>query len=164
MAVIELDVVGTPYPQGSKSAFIRGGRAIVTEGASKTGRAGHAAWRQAVATATRDYLGEHPREAIDEPIYVTMYFRFPLTADKYRTRHRTKPDLSKLIRATEDALVDGGLLKDDSCVFRLNASKVYAHEVPPGCHIAIELCGGPELADRELLKEFAKRARQATKK
>jgi len=157
--MIELNVVGTPFPQGSKSAFIRGGRAIVTEGASKTGRAGHAAWRQSVATATRDYLGEHPRPAIDEPIFVAMHFRFALTSDRYRSRHRSRPDLSKLIRATEDAMVDGGLLKDDSCIFAMSASKVYAHDEPPGCRIGIELCGDAEAADREILKAQAKRRR-----
>jgi Holliday junction resolvase RusA-like endonuclease len=161
--VIELNVIGTPFPQGSKSAFIRGGKAIVTEGSSKPGRAGHAAWRQAVATATRDYLQEHPRPAIDEPIGVSMDFRFALTADKYRVRHRRKPDLSKLIRSTEDAMVDGGLLKDDSCIFRLEASKVYAHHEPPGCRVTVRLYGDIEADDREVLKAEAKQRRSGSR-
>jgi len=160
---IELSVVGVPYPQGSKSAFVRGGRAVLTEGSSATGRAGHAAWRQAVATATRDYLDLYPRQALDEAIRVTMHFYFPLTADRYRTRHRTKPDLSKLIRATEDAMVDGGLLRDDSLIYALTASKWYAHDRPPGCVISIDPMGDSEAVDREARKQLAAQARKQTK-
>ena len=157
---IELNVVGTPFPQGSKSAFVRGGRAIVTEGSSGPGRAGHAAWRQAVATATRDYLELNPRPAVDEPIHVSMAFRFALGSDKYRSRHQTRPDLSKLVRATEDAMVDGGLLKDDSCIFSMVAMKAYAHDEPPGCRISVQLFGDEEAADRERLKEAARLLRK----
>lgn len=162
--LIQINVIGLPAPQGSKSAFVRGGRAVVVEGSSKSGRAGHAAWRQAVATATRDWLGEHPRPTIDEPVHVSMVFWFPpVKSDPYRTRHITKPDLSKLIRATEDAMVDGGLLKDDSCVFSLAAQKRYTSETPPGCSIGVESFGEAEGYDRERRKAIAREQRKQRK-
>jgi len=154
--MIRIEVMGLPFPQGSKSAFIRGGHAVVVEGSSKKGRSGHAAWRQAVATAARDWLGENPREAIHEPVVLRMKFRFPTVAsDKYRSRHFTKPDLSKLVRAVEDALVDGGVLADDSCVFALHASKRHVRHEPPGCSIEIALAGEEEARDRQFLKDQA---------
>jgi hypothetical protein len=55
------------------------------------------------------------------------------------------PDLSKLARATEDALVDAGLLRDDARIVEyLRLAKVFPNEDPealdaPGVRIAIEL-------------------------
>jgi crossover junction endodeoxyribonuclease RusA len=164
MTVIRLRVNGVPYPQGSKSAYIRGGRAVLAEGSSKKGQSGHAAWRQAVATAARDYLDENPRPTISQPCSVVMRFRFsPVASDKYRTRHTVKPDLSKLVRATEDALVDGGLLHDDSYIWDMSAEKTYAANEPPGCLITITLNGAQEEDDREALKQAAKAARKGDK-
>ena len=81
-------------------------------------------------------------------------------SDPYRTRHQTKPDLSKLVRATEDALVDGGLIKDDSCVFAMWATKRYATTGPPGCTIAIGLHGEAETSDRAAMKLSQRKARR----
>jgi Holliday junction resolvase RusA-like endonuclease len=158
---IVLQVYGKPAPQGSKSAYVRGGRAIVVEGSSKSGRASHAAWRQAVATATRDYLTEHPRPVIQEPVEVLMSFRFaPVASDPHRTAHTQRPDLSKIVRATEDALVDGGLLKDDSCIFSLTASKLYSPLESSGCSILIRLHGSREALNREVSKGCARLAKK----
>lgn len=160
--IIEIRVIGVPYPQGSKSAFVRGGRAVLAEGSSLKGRAGHAAWRQAVATATRDWLGENPRSVISEPVTVGMDFFFPSVAsDPYRTRHTTKPDLDKIIRSVFDALVDGGLLKDDAIVYNLVATKRYATDHPPGCLITLTTAGEDEHNDRQTMKLAAKEKRQS---
>ena len=162
--MILLEVHGQPYPQGSKSAFIRGGRAILTEGSTAKGRAGHAAWRQAVATAARDYIEAHPgMVTLDEPLRVEMHFCFtPVASDRYRTRHCTKPDSSKITRATEDALVDGGLIRDDALIWHETVSKVYS-ATTPGCIISIEPEGYLEAQDREKLKAAAKVARKSQK-
>lgn len=158
---VELQVFGTPAPQGSKSAYIRGGRAIVVEGTSKTGRASHAAWRQAVATAARDYLEAHPGASFSEPVAVTITFRFAIVAsDKYRLRHTTKPDIDKLVRTCFDALKDGGLLADDSQVWSVLARKRYALITEsPGATIYVDPCGRAEQESRESRKQAAKLAR-----
>lgn len=46
--MIELEVVGIPAPQGSKSAVLIGGKARLIEGSSTTGREKHKSWRQGV--------------------------------------------------------------------------------------------------------------------
>ncbi len=159
--MIELRVVGVPAPQGSKTAFVRGGRAIVAEGKGP-GRQRHADWRQAVATAARDYLEAHPRaRPIRGPVQVAISFRFPPTrSDPYRTRHTTKPDVDKLARSVLDSLVSAGILVDDSLVCHLSILKRYEHVEPPGAVILLAELDGLEAADRERLKTKAARARK----
>jgi len=60
-----------------------------------------------------------------------MVFVFP--RPKYRKRtalHDRKPDLSKLIRSTEDALTTGGAWADDARVVEyVGTRKCYADEI-----------------------------------
>lgn len=161
--MIRLQVAGIPAPQGSKSAFVRGGRAVIVEGSSAKGRAGHAAWRQAVATAARDWLEQHPQSPLSEPARVTLQFRFPLVAsDRYRYWHVTSPDLDKLARSVGDALVSAGLLADDRFICELHAEKRYcaAGEVA-GCVIEVCALGQAEAAHRVARKSAAVVARRA---
>ena len=92
---VAFDVIGLPAPQGSKSAFVRGGRAVIVEGSSKSGRDKHAAWRAAVADGARKALVE----AVDPflgPTEVVMVFYLPLPAsDPHRTLHTSVPDLDR---------------------------------------------------------------------
>jgi hypothetical protein len=93
-------------------------------------------------------------------MWVSFYFPLPAT-DRYRTIHSTKPDCSKLIRSTEDALVDGGLLKDDSLIFQITATKMYAHgDQTVGAEISIDLYGAVESENRTALKAHAKEMRR----
>jgi crossover junction endodeoxyribonuclease RusA len=91
-----------------------------------------------------------------------IVFRFPLPgSDKYRTLHCVKPDLSKIIRSTEDAVVDAGILRDDSLVCSVRADKFYCHgDATPGATIAIHELGDFETSNRARLKELAKEARR----
>jgi crossover junction endodeoxyribonuclease RusA len=138
--LVIIDVYGQPAPQGSKSAFIRGGRAIVTEGGSKTGRSAHAAWRQAVATAARDWQQPRNRPLMDGALSVRIDFRLTRPKSvtvKARPHPVTKPDLDKLERAVLDSLT-GIIFGDDSQVVELHTSKRYADGCAPGCQIRIE--------------------------
>jgi Holliday junction resolvase RusA-like endonuclease len=62
-----------------------------------------------------------------EPVSLTLTFCFnrPPSIPKKRQGHVVKPDLSKLIRATEDALT-GILFADDSQVVQVSARKTYS--------------------------------------
>jgi Holliday junction resolvase RusA-like endonuclease len=135
-----LHVHGTPSPQGSKTAYIRHGRAIVTEGGSQAGRASHAAWRQAVATAARDWQQANDQKLLDEPVRLSVVFYLlkPRSVPKYKQHPTTKPDLDKLIRAVLDSLT-GILLRDDSLVVMIAAEKTYGD--PPGAVISITPMG-----------------------
>lgn len=138
--MIRLRVHGVPMPQGSKTAFVRGNRAILTDGRSAKARTAHAAWRQAVATAARDhldaggaYFGDH------DPLAVTIGFLLPKPKSKPKRQLwvTTRPDVDKLARSTLDGLADGGLVADDARVALLTVSKRYAIDEPPGCVVTI---------------------------
>ena len=53
------------------------------------------------------------------------------------TRHVTKPDCSKLVRAIEDSLTDAGVWVDDNQVVTIAAAKHYADLRPPGAQITV---------------------------
>src|SRR5262245_13510375 len=108
---IVLKIYGAPAPQGSKSfKGMVNGHAIMVESSKKV-----KPWRQdvkAAAIAARN--GSPP---IDGPISLRMVFTVPKPTSapkRRRTFAMRKPDLSKLARSTEDALVDGGLIADDA--------------------------------------------------
>lgn len=142
---ISFEVEGIPAPQGSKTAIQQGGRARVIEGSSRTGRAAHRAWRQAVHDAAADIAGDSP---IDEPVSVTVTFRFPMPQSRSAVVRRTgwawrtaKPDLSKIMRSTEDSLVTAGLLRDDARIVRAVIEKVELSDTWHGAEITVEPAG-----------------------
>lgn len=113
-------VFGVPAPQGSKRAFVRNGRAILTESAG----AAHLAWRSAVAeTCHRDWTGRAP---LDGPLQVTIKFSMPRPKTaKNRTWHDRRPDIDKLVRSTLDGITDAGVIADDARIAKLQATKFY---------------------------------------
>jgi Holliday junction resolvase RusA-like endonuclease len=121
---VELVVLGVPGPQGSKR-YVGGGRMI--ESSKKV-----APWRDSVAWAAREVMAGRP--PIDGPVRCQMVFVFPRPKSRKRTAlHDRKPDLSKLIRSTEDALTTGGAWADDARVVEyVTTCKRYADEMPPG--------------------------------
>ena len=158
---VEFDVVGLPAPQGSKSAFVRGGRAVIVEGSSKSGRDKHAAWRSSVAEEARKALGECG-EPFTGPTEVVMVFYLPLPAsDPHRTLHTSTPDLDKLVRSTGDALVNAGLVRDDSLFWLISAKKGYARDGQwTGAHIVLSDSSEFESLAREVSKGAARAARK----
>jgi Holliday junction resolvase RusA-like endonuclease len=140
-----ITVIATPAPQGSKSfkGLSKAGHAILVE-SSKNVRP----WREAVVWAARE-----SGSRFSGPVAVSIYFTLakPKSASKTRrTWPDRKPDLSKLVRSTEDALVDAGVIEDDARIVRLVTEKVFPgeHEYAldvPGARIEIR-CAGTESA------------------
>lgn len=123
---LTIDVDGLPGPQGSKSfkGFSKKGRAILTESSKKV-----KPWRAEVVKAARAAMIDQDWPITTESVSVQMTFwlRRPLSAPKRsRLFHRTYPDLSKLVRATEDALTTAGVWKDDALIMREQTDKRYA--------------------------------------
>lgn len=119
--MISFVVYGTPAPQGSKR-FVgtsKAGRGILVESSRKV-----LPWREAVKHAA---LQVRPSEPLDGPLSVTMTFTLarPASAPKRRRWPDRMPDLSKLVRSTEDAITDAGLWTDDARIVSCLASKVY---------------------------------------
>lgn len=152
--VAELNVVGLPAPQGSKSRMPNG---AILEGKSAAQRLKHKSWRGAVEDAARAWVAEHNAAPFDGPLAVTIQFRFPLPAsDPHRTRHTTQPDIDKIQRSTFDALKLGGLIHDDARIFQSVTSKTYARGDSVGAHILVVSHAAAEAVDREESKAAAR--------
>lgn len=132
-----INVPGVPAPQGSKSAFIRGGRAVVVEGSSKTGRDAQRAWRTAVTLEAIAVRLES--DAIAGPVDVKVAFTMPRPRSAPKKLHwaAKKPDLDKLLRSTLDGLTDSGIFVDDSQVVQLFATKALSNDGTTGAVITI---------------------------
>jgi Holliday junction resolvase RusA-like endonuclease len=165
-----LDVFGLPASQGNKTGYVVPGkdgakpRAVLVEGKGKTGRKRIREWRADVREAAAGALAARVvaglPDTIDEPISVSVTFYFPaVSSDPYRTRHSTKPDIEKVLRATFDPLVQSGLIADDARICSVTATKRYAIDRSPGARIEITLLGESEARDREVRKVRAKEAR-----
>src|SRR5690606_4386291 len=109
---VSFTVVGLPAPQGSKSKMPNG---HLVEGSSTSGRAAHSNWRTAVAWAARNAAGARP--PLDGPLVLGIVLRFPMPKSRPAAirntgigPHTVKPDKDKVLRATLDALKDGGLI------------------------------------------------------
>lgn len=149
--ILDIRVYGAPAPQGSKNAFRNQhtGKIQQVEASKKV-----KPWREAV-TAAALATGAGDRPPYDGPVIASMVFTFQRPKSHYRTgrnahllrdaapaRPAGKPDLSKLIRSTEDALTHV-VLKDDSRIVEFGrAAKVWAGEDPdaldrPGAVITV---------------------------
>lgn len=139
---IEIVVYGSPAPQGSKRHV---GKGVMVESSKKL-----KPWRDDVKNAAEMWLTHNDRPApLDAPLVVRMVFTLskPASAPKTRRRPDRMPDLSKLIRSTEDALTAAGIWRDDARVVEYaRAAKVYPGEDPealdrPGVRITITTTG-----------------------
>jgi hypothetical protein len=130
---------GIPASQGSKRFVgVRGGRGIMVESSKKL-----PSWRQAVRDAALarircrcrpDCPDLLPGFPLDRPLFAGMVFTLPkpTTAPKRRrTWPQRMPDLSKLLRATEDPLTEVGVWRDDARVVEYrHLAKTYPGEHP----------------------------------
>ena len=132
---VSFRVYGIPSPQGSKSAYVRGGRAILVESSAKTLKP----WRDSITHAAVEAMGgavPFGQKFAGIELVVTFYMPPPATVK--RARPSVAPDLSKLVRACEDALTAGGVWADDSRVTKTISEKVYATpDNPPGANITV---------------------------
>lgn len=145
---IVITAVGLPAPQGSKRHV---GNGVMVESSKKV-----KPWRQDVKHAALDIAEALDWTVLDGPLAVAMTFTFARPKGHYRTgrnahllrdaapsRPAGMPDLSKIVRSTEDALT-GIVWKDDARVVEyVRLGKWYAGtEAPdvlvvPGCVIRV---------------------------
>lgn len=164
-APIELEVVGVPAPQGSKTRFGK----VMVDGTSKAGREKLAAWRDAVRAKARQWVEANEASPLAEPLEVSIEFRFaPTKSNPHRHHHQTTPDIDKLVRSTFDSLKLGGLIADDALICTVIATKRYAHPESPlgrtvGATIRVASLGSVEAAHVARSKAVAAEARRAAK-
>jgi Holliday junction resolvase RusA-like endonuclease len=96
------------------------------------------AWKETI----KAYFLIYRRPPITEPVHLRVSFFLPkpksLKIEEGRdTPHVKKPDVDNLLKATMDAMTDGGVWKDDALVFATSADKWYARE-KTGAQIIVE--------------------------
>ncbi len=118
-------VAGDPKPQGSKTAYVRGNRAVLVE-ANKF----LPAWRSKVTTAlTEAHRGTEPLFA--DAVMTTLHFYFNRPKTNKRQFMTTKPDKDKLERAINDCLTKANIVRDDSYIVQTFSEKHYADDDNP---------------------------------
>jgi len=138
---MKIVVYGTPAPQGSKRFVgFKGGKGMMIESSKKV-----RPWRQDVKAAAIEAMncGE---KGISGPVRVRMVFTLPKPKSAPKRKKSwpdRKPDLSKLVRSTEDALTESGVWEDDARVVLCISRKVFPGEgsdslAIPGAVIYIE--------------------------
>jgi len=138
---LRIMVVGNPAPQGSKTAYVRGGRAVMVEANKRLPE-----WRTAVMTAAHlAFIASESVEPFTQPVRVEMTFFIDRPKkpkwDKYPG---SKPDLDHYIRAVGDSLTKAGVWADDSLMVEVVARKLWAGPTTdtypePGCLIFIQV-------------------------
>ncbi len=141
---ITLHILGVPKPGGSKRGFIVKGRVNIVDDC-KTNKE----WRQAVVIQARN---QYDGPTLTGALRVEVTFYMPRPKYHYRTGkragelkpnapkwHTKKPDRTKLLRSTEDALTDAGIWRDDAQLCDGPIRKVYTDDGRPGAVIRIEV-------------------------
>jgi Holliday junction resolvase RusA-like endonuclease len=119
-------VYGDPAPQGSKKFVgVINGRGMLVESSKRV-----KPWRAEVERAAREAVNGAP--PLDGNLVLRMVFTMPkpMSAPKRRrTWPNKKPDVSKLARSTEDALVTAGVIRDDARIVEYSRlAKVFPNE------------------------------------
>lgn len=119
-------VPGRAQPGGSKRAFIRGGRAVVTDANKNVG-----AWKERVSIVA---AGAYRNAPLAGPLRLSISVVCIRPASHFTSKGAlakgareypsVKPDLTKLVRAIEDALT-GIVWVDDAQVVHQCAEKIY---------------------------------------
>jgi crossover junction endodeoxyribonuclease RusA len=125
-------IPGEPAPQGSKR-HVGGG--VLVDSCKRLPE-----WRSDVRNGCLTEDGQ-PKAWIDGPIFLSLEFALkrPKSLSKTKKVHHTKrPDMSKLVRAVEDAITSAGIWVDDSYVCTSYVTKRYAEPgEQTGCHIKV---------------------------
>jgi len=146
MTTIEIIVLGTPAPQGSKHGYaVKAKGAYTGKVAQVESSAKVKPWRMAVKYAALEALPTRDGSAIlTGAVVLEVTFRLPRPKGHYGTGRNAgllkpsapwfpagRPDLDKLLRSTFDALGEAGVWRDDAQVTTVTAFKEYATDYEP---------------------------------
>lgn len=136
--MIRFSVPGIPRPGGSKRAFLHPKtRQIIVKDDAKQNRE----WRATVADFAQRAFSGDPLAGI---LRLTVVFTMPRPKNHYRVNgdlkptapiyHANRPDATKLLRSTEDALT-GLIWRDDAQIAEQVVRKIYGEK--PGAEITV---------------------------
>ena len=135
MSELLIRAIGRPARQGSKSAFVRGGRAQMVEADKNLPQ-----WRKDVIAAARSAMTASGWVKLDDPadVSIIMLLPRPKTVTRPYPDRQSDGDGDKYARAIFDALTKAGVWVDDSRAVDHTARKRYADaQHPPGAIIRI---------------------------
>jgi Holliday junction resolvase RusA-like endonuclease len=124
MDILAVIIPGTPVPQGSKNAYLRGGRIVLVESAKNL-----KSYRAEVSAAVSSAATEVGFRKVTRPgaVHIHISFSFVKPKSNRNKEHIVKPDIDKLSRTILDAITKSGLVyEDDSQVTMLTATKQYS--------------------------------------
>lgn len=132
---VTLWVAGVPAPQGSKDGFSpKGTNKVRMVESSKRVKP----WRETVARCSEGLVPEPIVDPVN--VFVIFVFAREKTVRRFWPTGRGHGDIDKLLRSTYDALVMGGVLKDDALIVGGGQLKRYVSNPyeTPGAYIWIE--------------------------
>jgi Holliday junction resolvase RusA-like endonuclease len=160
--ILTFHVSGIPAPGGSKTAmpiYRRDGSLVIkqtptgkqrpvfnmVDAADSGGRKGHRQWKDAVGWHGKAAMKRRGEAPLRGPLKLSIVFVMPRPKSVTRQHHTIKPDLTKLLRSTEDALT-GIVWADDSQIVQFgNMEKRYAATgEDSGASIVVESLLEPE--------------------
>ena len=138
-------VLGTPAPQGSfRAAYsAKSKRAFVIQSCKRT-----MPWRQEVAAKAEEAMSHSDQRLVGiftGPLKLTAFFYMPRPKGHYGKKGLRpsappfpdkKPDLSKLVRAIEDAMT-GIVYVDDAQIVSYDVEKLYSDGSPASCGVKL---------------------------
>tara|TARA_Y100000593_G_scaffold85161_1_gene161823 strand:+ start:3227 stop:3667 length:441 start_codon:yes stop_codon:yes gene_type:complete len=138
---IEIEVIGSPVPQGSLVGNPRFGMRYTNDKALKS-------WRQDIIF---ELMQAKPKEWNNSaPMAVRAEFRFTRPKSHYGKKglrpsapeHKsTRPDLDKIVRACGDSLQESSVVRDDSQIVQWSVLKRWTEEQePPGVLLIVTMC------------------------
>lgn len=131
---INVTVEGTPVPQGSMRAYVRGGKPVIVHDKPEL-----KTWRDKIRLTV---YAEAKRQGVQLPlgknknpvgVEAAFYFKRPKTVKKGKKLVSVKPDLDKLLRAVGDALGEPGayqIIENDSRIVYIRGGKYYTDDKP----------------------------------
>ena len=146
MSRLTFFAAGTPRAQGSKRAFVVGGRARLVEMAK-----GIKPWREVIRLEAINAMRRVMIHPFHGPVAVDLEFVMPRPKRPTKPDCDVKPDLDKLTRAALDAM-SGAVFHDDSAVVSIVARKRFARPSgieSPGVAVTVSTAQrGVEIGER----------------
>lgn len=139
---IEIEVIGSPVPQGSLVGNPRfGGLRYTNDALLKE-------WRSKVIVALADEMPDDWDQ--NAPLFVSAQFRFVRPKGHFGKKglrpsapdyKATKPDLDKLTRGIGDSIEQSGIARNDSQIVQWSVLKRWTEEQePPGVSLIVTMC------------------------
>lgn len=149
---LEFFIDGVPAPGGSKRGFaikkggVYTGRVIITDDAGQRNKD----WKTKSGWCGREAMLHANLPLLHSALEVEFHFEMPRLKSHFNSKrllkqtapiwHQVRPDLTKLIRSTEDGL-SGIVWADDNQIGRQVATKRYGDKA--GCRVVIRIMGEP---------------------